>query len=142
MTRAAAFMGSNLRELAESCGEVLISQPHSEDHLERSIWHLLRRNKFILRALVEQRFLGASKSIPQRVHDTEAIPSSVVEMYRAPGSMAGAGWHCPAKLLERNKDLGIAFVAWQGRPLAIPLRHVSQHIDCLMAWMFGNSAPQ
>ena len=95
-----------------------------------------------MKALVEQRFLKANKTRPQQIEETKIIPGSAVEVWRAPETKAGAGWHGPARLLEVNKDTGGAIVVWQGRQFLIPLRHVRAHCGYVMAWLMMSAADQ
>ena len=108
-TPSMAVIGVNPRELSEFDGGAEPSQSN-EDVLERSIRQRLIAKSCILKALVELRFTEANKTRPQQVNETEVVPGSAMDIYRAPDSKAGAGWHDPATLLELNKDLGSAIV--------------------------------
>ena len=140
-TPASALMGVNPRELSEFDSVTELTQS-SADPLERSIRQRLIAKSCILKALVELRFTEANRSRPQQVDEVSVIPGSAIDVYRAPDSKAGAGWHGPAKLLEINKDLGSAIVVWQGRPFSIPLRHIRHHVGYIMSWVFVGHAAQ
>ena len=102
---ASAVLGTNPRELIEFDDGAMTSQSN-DDFLERSVRFRLIAKSCIMKALVEQRFLQANKTRPQQIDETKLIPGCAVEVWRAPETKAGAGWHGPARLLEINKDTG------------------------------------
>ena len=136
---ASAVVGTKPRDLVEFDVGAMTPQS-SDDYLERSIRFRLIAKSCIMKALVEQRFLQANKTRPQQVDESKLIPGSAVEIWRAPETKAGAGWHGLARLLEIDKDIGGAIVVWQGRPFKVPLRHVREHVGYIMAWLMISAA--
>ena len=118
-TPATAVLGINPRELSEFDSVTELTQSN-EDPLEQSIRLRLIAKSCIMKAFVELRFSEANKTRSQQVDKTSVVPGSAIDIYRAPDSKAGAGWHGPAKLLEINEDLSSAIVVWSA--LAEPPR--------------------
>ena len=109
------MLGTNPRELVEFDGGAMIRQS-SDDYLERSICYRSIAKSCILNALIEQRFVQANKTRPQQFDGSGVIPGSAIEVWRAPDTKAGAGWHGPARLVEINRETGGAIVVWQATP--------------------------
>ena len=80
---ATAVLGTNPRELVEFDGGAVPRQS-SDDYLERSIRYRSIAKSCILNALIEQRFVQANKTRPQQLDESEVIPGSAIEVWRAP----------------------------------------------------------